>query len=139
MKKQFLLKKFIGRKRKRSAAVANDAKNIHIKQERKEEALAEICVTAESKKLKLFLRSWKSRRIWMSWMNSQSWKQNYSGLLWHDFAVTAAVVPLIRSSSQSRRRRHSYVHPIALSKSRERTPPCTIPPWPFSFLPDQNA
>ena len=36
------------------------------------------------KKLKLFVRSWKSGRIWMSWMNSQSWKRNYSGLLWQD-------------------------------------------------------
>jgi len=79
MNKQFLLEKIVGRKRKRSAAVANDEKKIHIKQERREEALAEIRVTVESKKLKLFVRSWKSRRIWMSWMNSQSWKQNDSG------------------------------------------------------------
>jgi hypothetical protein len=50
MNKQFLLEKFVGRKRKRSVAVANDEKKIHIKQERREEALAEICVTAESKK-----------------------------------------------------------------------------------------
>jgi hypothetical protein len=48
MNKQFLLEKFLGRKRKRSAAVANDEKKIHIKQERREEALAEICVTVES-------------------------------------------------------------------------------------------
>jgi hypothetical protein len=41
-----------------------------------DETLAEICVTVESKIMKLFIRSWKSRRIWMSWMNSQSWKQN---------------------------------------------------------------
>ncbi len=75
----------------------------------------------------------------MSCVNSQSWKQNYSGLLRHDFAITATVVRLIWSSSQSRRRRHSCAHPIASSKSRESTPPCTVPPWPFSFLPDLNA
>ena len=34
MNKQFLLEKFVGRKRKKSAAVANDEKKIHIKQER---------------------------------------------------------------------------------------------------------
>ncbi len=56
-----------------------------------------------------------------------------------DFAVTAAVVRLIRSSSQSRRRRHSYAHPITLSKSRESSLPCTIPPWPFSSPPALNA
>ena len=49
MNKQFLLEKIIGRKRKRSAAVANDEQKIHIKQERREEALAEIRVTVESK------------------------------------------------------------------------------------------
>ncbi len=49
MNKQFLLEKFVGRKKKRSAAVANDIKKIHIKQERKEEALTEILVTVESK------------------------------------------------------------------------------------------
>ncbi len=48
------------------------------------ETLAEICVTVESKKLKLFVRSWKSRMIWMSWMNLQSWKQHCLGSLWHD-------------------------------------------------------
>ncbi len=51
MNKQFLLEKFVGRKRKRSAAVANDEKKIHIKQERRDEALAEIRVTVESKKI----------------------------------------------------------------------------------------
>ncbi len=45
-----MLEKFVGRKQKRSAAVANDEKKIHIKQERREEALAEILVTVESKK-----------------------------------------------------------------------------------------
>ena len=49
MNKQFLLEKFVGRKKKRSAAVANNEKKIHIKQERREEALAEILVTIESK------------------------------------------------------------------------------------------
>ena len=34
---------------------------------------------------------------------------------------------------------HSYAHPVTSSKSRENTPPCTIPPWPFSFPPDLNA
>ena len=47
---------FKGRK-KRSAAIANDEKKIHIKPERRNEALAEILVTIESKKLKLFIRS----------------------------------------------------------------------------------
>jgi len=58
-----------------------------------------------------------------------------------DFAVTAAVVKLIRLLSQSRRRRHLYAHPIASSKSRESSLPCMIPPWPFSFPPppDLNA
>jgi len=50
MNKQFLLEKIVGRKRKRSAAVANDEKKIHIKQERREEALAEICVTIDAEK-----------------------------------------------------------------------------------------
>ena len=49
MNKQFLLEKIVGRKRKRSAAVANNEKKIHIKQERRKEALAEIRVTVESK------------------------------------------------------------------------------------------
>jgi hypothetical protein len=40
MNKQFLLEKFVGRKNKRSAAIANDEKKIHIKQERRNEALA---------------------------------------------------------------------------------------------------
>jgi hypothetical protein len=75
----------------------------------------------------------------MSWRNSQSWKQNYSGLLWYDFAVMSAVVLLIRLLSQTRRHRHSYAHPITLSNSRKSTPPCTIPPSPFSFPPDLNA
>ena len=49
MNKQFLLEKFVGRKRKRSAAVANDEKKFtSSSQERREEALAEICVTVES-------------------------------------------------------------------------------------------
>ena len=47
MNKQFLLEKFVGRNRKRSAAVANDEKKIHIKQERRNEALAEILVAIE--------------------------------------------------------------------------------------------
>ena len=50
MNKQFLLEKFVGRNKKRSAAIANDEKKIHIKQER-------ILVGIESKKLKLFVRS----------------------------------------------------------------------------------
>ncbi len=49
--KQFLLEKFVGRKKKRSAAVANHIKKVHIKQERREEALTEICITVESKKV----------------------------------------------------------------------------------------
>jgi hypothetical protein len=57
MNKKFLLEKIVGRRKKRSAAVANDEKKILIKQERRENALAEICVTIESKKLKLFIRS----------------------------------------------------------------------------------
>ena len=56
MNKQFLLEKFVGRKRKRSAAVANDEKKILIKQERREEALAEIHVTVESKKIEAILQ-----------------------------------------------------------------------------------
>jgi hypothetical protein len=56
MNKQFLLEKFVGRKRKKSAAVANDEKKIHIKQERREEALAEIRVTVESKKIEAILQ-----------------------------------------------------------------------------------
>ena len=51
MNKQFLLEKFVGRKKKRSAAVANDEKKTHIKQERRKEALAGILVTVESKKI----------------------------------------------------------------------------------------
>ena len=51
MNKQFLLEKFVGRNKKRSAAIANDEKKIHIKQERRNEALAEILVTIESKKI----------------------------------------------------------------------------------------
>jgi hypothetical protein len=52
MNKQLLLEKFVGRKRKRSAAVvANDEKKIHIKQERRKEAFAEIRITVESKKI----------------------------------------------------------------------------------------
>jgi hypothetical protein len=57
MNKQFLLEKFVGRNKKRSAEIANDEKKIHIKQERRNEALAEILVAIESKKLKLFVRS----------------------------------------------------------------------------------
>jgi hypothetical protein len=79
MNKQFLQEKFIGRKKKRSAAVENDEKKIHIKQERRDEAITEICLTVNLKKMKLFVRSWKSRRIWMSWMNWQSWKPNCLG------------------------------------------------------------
>jgi hypothetical protein len=56
MNKQFLLEKFVGRKRKRSAAVANDEKKFtSSSQERREEALAEIRITVELKKLKLFV------------------------------------------------------------------------------------
>ena len=51
MNKQFLLEKFVGRNKKRSAAIANDEKKIHIKQERRNEALAEILVAIESKKI----------------------------------------------------------------------------------------
>ena len=47
MNKQFLLEKFVGRNKKRSAAIANDEKKIHIKQERRNEALAEILVAIE--------------------------------------------------------------------------------------------
>jgi hypothetical protein len=43
--------KFVGRNKKRSAAIANDEKKIHIKQERRNEALAEILVAIESKKI----------------------------------------------------------------------------------------
>ena len=57
MNKQFLLETFVGRNKKKSAAIAKDKKKIHIKQERRNEALAEILVTIESKKLKLFVRS----------------------------------------------------------------------------------
>jgi hypothetical protein len=39
--------KFVGRNKKRSAAIANDEKKIHIKQERRNEALAEILVAIE--------------------------------------------------------------------------------------------
>ena len=51
MNKQFLLEKFVGRNKKRSAAIANDEKKIHIKPERRNEALAEILVAIESKKI----------------------------------------------------------------------------------------
>ena len=51
MNKQFLLEKFVGRNKKRSAAIANDEKKIRIKQERRNEALAEILVGIESKKI----------------------------------------------------------------------------------------
>jgi len=47
MNKQFLLENFVRRRKKRSAAVANDEKKTHIKQERRDEALAESCVTVE--------------------------------------------------------------------------------------------
>ena len=50
MNKQFVLEKFVGRNKKRSAAIANDEKKIHIKQERRNEALAEVLVATESKK-----------------------------------------------------------------------------------------
>ena len=54
MNKQFLLEKIVGRKRKRSAAVANDEKKIHIKQKRREEALAEIRITVDAEKNETF-------------------------------------------------------------------------------------
>ncbi len=44
------MEKFVGRK-KRPEAIANDEKKIHIKQERRNEALAEILVAIESKKI----------------------------------------------------------------------------------------
>ena len=47
--RQFLLKKFVGRKKKRSAAVANNEEKFHIKQERRNEALAEILVLLSQK------------------------------------------------------------------------------------------
>jgi len=56
MNKQFCWKKS-SEEKKRSAAIANEEKKIHRKQERRNEALAEILVAIESKKLKLFVRS----------------------------------------------------------------------------------
>ncbi len=51
MNKQFVLEKFVGRRNKRSAAIANDEKKMNFKQERREEALADISITVESQKI----------------------------------------------------------------------------------------
>jgi hypothetical protein len=51
MNKQFVLEKFVGRRKKRSAAIANDEKKMNFKQERREEALADISITVESQKI----------------------------------------------------------------------------------------
>jgi hypothetical protein len=51
MNKQFVLEKFVRRNKKRSAAIANEEKKFHIKQERRNEALAEILVAIESKSI----------------------------------------------------------------------------------------
>jgi hypothetical protein len=58
MNKQFLLEKFVGRNKKRSAAIANDEKKIHIKQERRNEALAMIVLSPSLTRIFSWFRCW---------------------------------------------------------------------------------
>ena len=83
MNKQFLLEKSSEEKKMVSSSCKRWKENSHQAGEKRRGT----CWDSRHrwvKKLKLFVRSWKSRRILMSWMNLQSWKQNYSGSLWHD-------------------------------------------------------